>query len=52
MKKLKKHENIIRDYEKIKSKHLEKLATKLIKQKQIEDQLKNMNINKDFLDIF
>ena len=50
--KLKKYENIIRDYDKIKSKHLEKLADDLIKQKSIEDQLKNKIINKDFLNLF
>jgi hypothetical protein len=48
----KKHDNIVNDYDKQKSKHLEKLATKILKQKDIEDQLRNKPINKDFLDLF
>jgi hypothetical protein len=48
----KKHDNIVNDYDKQKSKHLEKLATKILKQKDIEDQLRNKPINRDFLDLF
>ena len=48
----KKHDSIVNDYDKQKSKHLEKLATKMLKQKEKEDQLKNKPINKDFLDLF
>jgi hypothetical protein len=48
----KKHDNIVNDYDKQKSKHLEKLATKMLKQKEIEDQLRNKPINRDFLDLF
>ena len=48
----KKHDNIVNDYDKQKSKHLEKLATKMLKQKEKEDQLRNKPINRDFLDLF
>jgi hypothetical protein len=48
----KKHDSIVNDYDKQKSKHLEKLATKILKQKDIEDQLRNKPINRDFLDLF
>lgn len=48
----KKHDDLVNDYDKQKSKHLEKLATKMLKQKEKEDQLRNKPINKDFLDLF
>jgi hypothetical protein len=48
----KKHDDLVNDYDKQKSKHLEKLATKILKQKEKEDQLRNKPINKDFLDLF
>jgi len=52
LKKFKKHENIIRDYEKIKSKHLEKLASNILKKDEKNEKLKNKSMNKDFLDLF
>jgi len=48
----KKHDDLVNDYDKQKSKHLEKLATKMLKQKEKEDQLRNKPINRDFLDLF
>jgi hypothetical protein len=50
--KFKKHEAITRDYEKIKSKHLEKLAGDILKKDEKNEKLKNKNINKDFLNLF
>jgi hypothetical protein len=50
--KRKKHDDLVNDYDKQKSKHLEKLATKMLKQKEKEDQLRNKPINRDFLDLF
>jgi len=47
-----KHKDFIKDYGKIKSNHLEKLATKMIKKKDKEDQLKTKIIDKKFLDNF
>jgi len=52
MKKSKKHEEILRDYDKIKSRHLEKLATKMLKNDEKHQNLKNKNINPDFLKNF
>jgi hypothetical protein len=52
MKKSKKHQEITKDYDKIKSKHLEKLATKMLKNKDKEDLLKNKEIKGDFLKLF
>jgi len=52
MKKSKKHKKIINDYDKIKSRHLEKLATKILKRDEKLNNLKSKTINKDFLDNF
>ena len=40
----KKHDQIINDYDKIKSKHLEKLATKMLKDEDKNNKLKSKNI--------
>ena len=52
MKKNKKHEEIVRDYDKIKSRHLEKLATKMLKNDEKHEKLKEKNIKGDFLNLF
>ena len=50
-KKSKKHDAIVRDYDKIKSKHLEKLASDILKRDEKNEKLKNKNIGKDFLNL-
>lgn len=48
----KKHNKIVNDYDKIKSKHLDKLASKMLKDDEKNQKLKEKNINPDFLDLF
>ena len=48
----KKHEKVVRDYEKQKSKHLENLATKMLENEEKNIRLKGKNINTDFLNLF
>lgn len=48
----KKHKDIITDYDKIKSKHLDNLATKILANDEKMNKLKNKNINTNFLDLF
>jgi len=50
--KRKKHDKIIKDYDKIKSKHLEKLANKILKDEERRDNLRSKNINGDFWNKF
>lgn len=50
--KRKKHDRIINDYDKIKSRHLEKLANKVLKDEERRDSLRSKNIKGDFLDKF
>jgi hypothetical protein len=50
--KSKKHSKIVKDYDKQKEKHLEKLATKMLKNDEKLSKLKEKNINKNFLDLF
>lgn len=52
IKKNKKHDKIVNDYDKIKSKHLDKLAGKMLKDDEKNQKLKEKNINPDFLDLF
>tara|TARA_R110000772_G_scaffold221286_1_gene331672 strand:- start:44 stop:217 length:174 start_codon:yes stop_codon:yes gene_type:complete len=47
-----KHDRIVKDYDKQKQKHLEKLATKMLKDEERNQKLKDKNINIDFLDLF
>jgi|TARA_R110000782_G_scaffold83564_2_gene163627 hypothetical protein len=47
-----KHDKLVKDYDKQKEKHLEKLATKMLDKQDQTDKLKNKKINKDFLDLF
>ena len=51
-KRLKKHKKLIKDYDSIKSKHLDKLATKILKNDEKFEQLKKKPIKGKFLDKF
>jgi hypothetical protein len=48
----KKHNRIVRDYDKIKSRHLDKLAKKMLDQDEKMNKLKSKDIKGDFLDQF
>lgn len=48
----KKHNKIVSDYDKQKSNHLEKVATKMLKDEDYKDKLREKNINPDFLNLF
>lgn len=48
----KKHNKLVKDYDKQKSEHLEKLATKMIKNDERNQKLKEKNINTNFLNLF
>jgi hypothetical protein len=50
--KKKKHARIVKDYDKQKEKHLEKLATNILKNDEKFSKLKEKNINTNFLDLF
>jgi hypothetical protein len=50
--KKKKHDQIINDYDKIKSRHLENLANKILKDEEKRDNLRSKNINGKFWDKF
>lgn len=50
--KSKKHKRIIKDFAKQKSNHLEKLASKMLKDDEMNSQLKSKIINLDFLKLF
>ena len=50
--KRKKHDRIVNDYDKIKSRHLEKLASKMLKDEERRDNLRLKNIKGDFLNKF
>jgi hypothetical protein len=52
MKKSKKHKEVITDYNAIKSKHLEKLATDMLKKDEKMNQLKGKAIDPGFLNLF
>lgn len=52
LKKRKRHDNITKDYDSTKQKHLEKLATKMLEKQDKIEKLKEKKINKDFLDLF
>tara|TARA_R100001198_G_C5093405_1_gene129085 strand:- start:274 stop:450 length:177 start_codon:yes stop_codon:yes gene_type:complete len=47
-----KHDKLVKDYDKQKEKHLEKLATKMLDKQDQTDKLKDKKINKGFLDLF
>ena len=48
----KKHSRLVRDYDKQKEKHLEKLATKMLENDEKISKLKGKNISTNFLDLF
>jgi hypothetical protein len=48
----KKHDKIIQDYDSIKSKHIEKLTDKILKNDEKLNKLKEKPVNKNFLDLF
>ena len=48
----KKHDKIVKDYDKQKSEHLDKLATKILKNDERNQKLKEKNINDNFLNLF
>ena len=50
--KKKKHSKIVKDYDKQKEKHLERLASKLLENDEKLSKLKGKNINNNFLDLF
>lgn len=52
MAKHKRHDSIVKDYETQKANHLEKLASKMLKNDEKMQKLKNKSINKDFLKLF
>jgi hypothetical protein len=49
---MRKHKSIVKDYDKAKSKHLEKLATKQLKQDEIRRSLSARPMKGDFLKNF
>ena len=48
----KKHDQIVTDYENQKSKHLDKLATKMLKKDEYYGKLKDKSIDTNFLKLF
>jgi len=52
MKRSKKHRKLVKDYDKQKRKHLEKLAKKMVDNDEKSRILKGKVINKDILDLF
>jgi hypothetical protein len=48
----KKHTKIVKDFDKQKEKHLEKLADKMLKDDERNEKLKSKQINTDFLKLF
>lgn len=52
MKRSKKHQDITTDYDTIKSKHLDKLATKMLANDEKNNKLKGKDIDPKFLNLF
>jgi len=52
IKKNKNHNKLVNDYDKQKSKHLDKLASKMLKDDEKNLKLKEKIINTNFLDLF
>jgi len=48
----KKHQDIVKDYDRIKSEHLDKLATKMLANDEKMNQLKGKEIDPGFLNLF
>ena len=52
MAKNKNHDKLVKDYDKQKSEHLDKLATKMLKNDERAQKLKGKKINTNFLKLF
>lgn len=52
MAKHKKHNKLVKDYDRQKSEHLDKLASKMLKNDEKMQKLKDKQINTDFLKLF
>ena len=52
LKKRKRHDSITKDYELTKSKHPERLATKMLDEQDKIEKLRGKKIKDDFLDLF
>jgi hypothetical protein len=52
MAKSKKHDKIVKDFDRQKSKHLDKLATQMLKNDDKKQRLKEKKINPNFLNLF
>ncbi|MBL20171.1 MAG: hypothetical protein CMC82_10215 [Flavobacteriaceae bacterium] len=50
--KKKKHDKIVKDFDKTKQNHLEKLASKMLKKDEYYQKLKDKKTNTKFLDLF
>jgi len=50
--KSKKHDKLVRDYDKQKQRHLERLGTKLLKDDEKNQKLRSKNIDPGFLNLF
>jgi len=50
--KSKKHHKVVKDYEKQKTQHLDNLATRILKDDEKTQRLKEKSINPDFLNLF
>tara|TARA_R110001606_G_scaffold113564_1_gene240696 strand:- start:2186 stop:2341 length:156 start_codon:yes stop_codon:yes gene_type:complete len=48
----KKHNKIVKDFDKQKAMHLEKLATKMLKKDETNQKLKTKSIDPNFLNLF
>jgi len=48
----KKHNKLVKDYDRQKSEHLDKLASKMLKNDEKMQKLKDKQINTDFLKLF
>jgi hypothetical protein len=52
MAKNKRHDQLVKDYDRQKSEHLDKLASKMLKNDEKMQKLKEKKINKNFLKLF
>lgn len=50
--KKRKHDKIVKDFERIKEKHLERLADKILEKDEQNQKLREKQINTDFLELF
>ncbi len=50
--KKRKHDKIVKDYDKTKEKHLEKLANKMLEKDEQNQRLREKQIDTDFLELF